>query len=316
MNPIESVLARFPLMILDGAIATELETRGCDLKDPLWSARVLVENPELIAAVHRSYFDAGADCAITASYQATLEGFADRGLCGVEGERLLRLSVELARKARDDFWRQCSTGQKACRPEPLVAASIGPYGAFLADGSEYRGDYAIGEEELYQFHRRRLALLVAARPDILACETIPCLAEAKAVVRCLEEHPVMSGWVSFSCKDGVHVRNGERIADCARWLDRFEQVAAVGVNCTEPQFVVSLICEIRSATKKTIIVYPNSGELYDIEHKCWLASGGVHEFWRMAEAWFQAGATVIGGCCRTSPRDIRDISAHLRPSYR
>jgi len=316
MNPLSSILARFPLMILDGAFATELEARGCDLNDPLWSARVLVENPGLIEAVHQDYFAAGADCVITASYQATLAGFAARGLSMEEGERLLRLSVELARKARDDFWRQCSAEEKARRPAPLVAASIGPYGAFLADGAEYRGDYAIDAEELYHFHRRRLALLVSARPDILACETIPCLAEAKAVVRCLEEHPTMSGWVSFSCRDGLHVRNGERVADCARWLDRFEQVAAIGVNCTEPQFVVSLIGEIRSATEKPVVVYPNSGEQYDLERKCWLAGSGVPAFWRLAAEWVQAGATVIGGCCRTSPRDIRDISEHLRPPGR
>lgn len=316
MNPVETILSGFPQMILDGALATELEARGCDLNDPLWSAKVLMEDSGVIGDVHLDYFRAGADCAITASYQATYAGFAARGIAAAEVERLLRLSVELARKARDDFWRQCSGQEKSCRPRPLVAASIGPYGAFLADGSEYRGDYALDEEELSHFHRRRMGVLVSARPDLLACETIPCFLEAKAMVRCLREHPAMSGWVSFSCRDGRHLRNGDRIADCAHWLDSCEQVAAIGVNCTEPRFVVSLIREIRSATVKPVIVYPNSGELFDLEQRCWRPGSGGKEFWRLAQDWFQAGASVIGGCCRTSPRDIRGMSEYFRPRCR
>jgi homocysteine S-methyltransferase len=312
-NPIENILARYPLMILDGALATELEARGCDLRDPLWSARLLIEDSNLIAAVHRDYYEAGADCVISASYQATLEGFAMRGIELTEAEMLLQLSVELARKVRDDFWNKCSRQVRDTRPHPLVAASIGPYGAFLADGSEYRGDYQLTEEELYHFHRRRMALLVNAEPDLLACETIPCFVEARALVRCLQEHPRMTGWVSFSCRNSSQLRSGEKIADCARWLDTFTQVAAIGVNCTEPQYVAALINEIRRATIKPIIVYPNSGEHFDIGSRCWSGKESLPSYASLAREWFQAGARIIGGCCRTSPEDIRGISDWARP---
>lgn len=308
MNVIDKILDTFPLMILDGAFATQLEARGCNLKDPLWSAKILMEDPDLIAAVHREYFDAGADCAITASYQATVEGFQARGMTLEEAERLIRLSVEICSKVRDDFWAGLGDDEKLHRPKPIVAASVGPYGAYLADGSEYRGDYLLDEDELYDFHRRRMALLVAAGPDILACETIPCMKEAKAVVRCMQEHPDISGWVSFSCRDGHRLRNGELIAECAEWLNQFEQVAAIGVNCTEPQYVASLIGEIRSRTTKPVVVYPNSGEIYDKSCNCWTKGSDLPRFSVMVRAWYQAGARLIGGCCRTSPADIRAIN--------
>ena len=216
MNPIEKILAEFGVMILDGAFATELERRGCDLNDPLWSAKILMENPEVIGLVHRDYYEAGADCATTASYQATVAGFMRRGLSEDKALSLIKLSVEIARRVRDDFWR--SVEDKSARPYPLVAASVGPYGAFLADGSEYRGDYALSEDELGEFHRARMATLLEAKPDVLACETIPCLKEALAIARLLQRHPGVYGWISFSARDGQHINSGEPISECAgRW---------------------------------------------------------------------------------------------------
>ena len=304
MNPIDDILNRFQTMVLDGAFATELEKRDCDLKDPLWSAKILLEEPALIGEVHRDYFTAGADCAITASYQATYEGFAARGMSGIEAENLIRQAVMIAQEARDDFWATMT--DKTGRPRPLVAASVGPYGAYLADGSEYRGDYSLNEEQLMTFHRRRLQTLISAKPDLLACETLPCLAEARALTRLLKEYPESYAWISFTAKDGQHTRNGEKICDCARWLDDYEQIVAIGINCTEPQHVSSLIHEIKKGSSKPIIVYPNSGEQYDPIQQCWFA-GGVDHFAKLAKGWFNDGARIIGGCCRTGPEDIKGI---------
>ncbi|SHO49913.1 homocysteine S-methyltransferase [Desulfopila aestuarii] len=311
MNPIQNILTQYPLIILDGAFATELERRGCDLNDALWSAKVLIENPELISAVHTDYLEAGADCIITASYQATYEGFMHRGLSRNQARDLMAASVGLAVKARENFW--ADPLHRKGRPKPLVAASVGPYGAYLADGSEYRGDYTPNELELANFHRQRLETLIAAGPDILACETIPCLKEAKALVRLVQEHPGSYCWVTFSAKDGLHISNGECIRDCASWLDSHEQVAAVGVNCTAPGYVASLIDEIRLGTDKPIVVYPNSGEQYDGLSKVW--SGGdlpCGSYGELARSWFVQGARLIGGCCRTTPADIRAISSWAR----
>src|SRR5436190_82939 len=177
MNPIENLLQKQPIAILDGALATELEARGCNLNDDLWSARILIEQPELIHQIHLDYFNAGADIAITASYQATIKGFARRGLSKEQSLALMQKSVKIAQEARDEFWS--NENNRIGRVYPLIAASVGPYGAFLADGSEYRGDYNLTEGELIDFHRPRVEALIAAGADLLACETIPCLIEAK-----------------------------------------------------------------------------------------------------------------------------------------
>ena len=310
MNPIKKILAEHGVMILDGAFSTELERRGCDLNDPLWSAKILMENPELIGLVHRDYYEAGADCATTASYQATVEGFMRRGLTEEKALGLIKLSVEIARRVRDEFWS--TVENKSSRPYPLVAASVGPYGAFLADGSEYRGDYALNEDELTTFHRAKMATLLEAKPDVLACETIPCLKESLAIARLLQSYSGVYGWISFSARDGLHINSGELIADCARALDGFDQVTAIGINCTAPEYVSSLIEEIRKGTRKPILVYPNSGEQYDPATKTWHGTTLEGSYGNNARLWNQKGAAIIGGCCRTSLKDIREIAAWAR----
>ncbi|MDS4070731.1 MAG: homocysteine S-methyltransferase [Candidatus Competibacter sp.] len=310
MNPIATLLERYPVLVLDGAMATELERRGCDLRDPLWSARVLIEAPELIREVHLDYFRAGADVAITASYQATVEGFMRRGLGREEGIELLRRSVRLAVEARDAFWED--PANRVGRPRPLVAASVGPYGAFLADGSEYRGDYDLSEAELMDFHRPRMAALLEAGPDLLACETIPCFAEARALARLLAEFPGAGAWISFSARDEARVCHGESLAECAAWLDGRPQVVAVGVNCTAPSHIPALIAAARVATGKPIVVYPNSGETYDPESHRWEGVASCADFAAEARIWHKRGARLIGGCCRTTPDHIREIAAWSR----
>jgi len=312
VNPIAAILERHGAMVLDGALATELERRGCDLDDPLWSARVLLEAPERIRAVHADYFAAGADAAITASYQASLEGFARRGIDREAALGLMRRSVTLAREARDAFWARPEN--RHGRPRPLVAASIGPYGAMLADGSEYRGDYGLTEDDLVAFHRPRMAAVVAAGADLLACETIPCLAEARALARLLHEFPDTMAWFSFSARDAAHICHGEPLAEAAALLDDHPQVAAVGVNCTAPRFVPDLVRAARSRTARPIVVYPNSGEVYDVDRRAWRETPDAGAFAEQARQWFRAGARIVGGCCRTTPDDIRALSAWIRPA--
>lgn len=310
MNPLATILHHHPMIILDGALATELEQRGCDLRDPLWSAKVLMEAPELIRQVHLDYFLAGSDAAITASYQATVAGFMRRGLSPTEAIALIQRSVHLAIEARDIFW--ANPAHRAGRSRPFVAASVGPYGAFLADGSEYRGDYGLSEAALIEFHRPRLAALLAAGAEVLACETLPCLAEAQALVRLLADFPDASAWISFSARDEAHTCHGERLADCTAWLDAYPQVAAIGVNCTAPHYIPALVRAIRSATQKPIVVYPNSGEVYDAAQQVWQGSSACATFADQARQWYASGACIIGGCCRTTPDHIRALAAWVR----
>ena len=305
MSPLQTALAEQGLFVLDGALATELERRGADLLDPLWSAKLLIEQPDLIRQVHLDYFLAGADVATTASYQATFEAFARRGLGHEEAADLMRRSVSLACEARDAFWAE--PAHRVGRRRPLVAASIGPYGAMLADGSEYRGYQGVSRQALADFHRPRLQVLAHAGADLLACETIPCLDEALAIAGLLPEFPGVQAWLSFSCRDGAHNCQGEPFADCVAQLDALPQIAAVGVNCTAPEFVESLVALARSHTSKPIVVYPNSGEHYDAVDKVWHGEGRAHDFAAQAMRWHGRGARLIGGCCRTGPDDIRAL---------
>ncbi|MGE6631902.1 homocysteine S-methyltransferase [Bacillus sp. NPDC077027] len=306
MNPIQRRLNVQSPLILDGALATELERQGCDLNDSLWSAKILVEQPEIIKQVHLDYFKAGADCATTASYQTTIDGFAKKGFTEREAIELMKRSVELAKEARDLFWNDKTN--RVGRSKPFVAASVGPYGAYLSDGSEYRGNYGLTEEELMDFHRPRIEALVEAGTDILACETIPSLIEAKALARLLQnEFQGIYVWLTFSAKDEAHISEGDLIKDCVKVLQPYDQIAAVGVNCTPPQFISSLITEMKKGTDKPLVIYPNSGETYDPEQKVWNGDPSGKTFGSCAHTWYQDGATIIGGCCRTNPEDIKGI---------
>lgn len=325
LNPLQPILDQSGVIILDGALATELERRGANLNDPLWSAKLLLEAPDLIRQVHYDYFMAGADVATTASYQATFPGFARRGLSETQAAALMRLSVQLAIEAREQFSAACGVRNAESMPDhipraalrtphsfrPLVAASVGPYGAYLADGSEYRGDYGLTVEQLMDFHRPRLQVLANSGADLLACETIPCWAEAEALITLLREFPQTVAWLSFSCRDGEHVCHGERFADCVALAERSAQIVAVGVNCTPPRFVEALLQNAVPATTKLLLAYPNSGEIWDSATHCWLPGSGVTEFSEPARLWYNAGARLIGGCCRTTPADIRAIAQTL-----
>ncbi|WP_285244748.1 homocysteine S-methyltransferase [Pseudarthrobacter sp. fls2-241-R2A-127] len=299
-------------LVSDGALATELEARGCDLNDPLWSAKVLLEQPDLIRDVHRDYFAAGANIATTASYQATPQGFAARGIGGQESLDLVGLSVRLADEARREHL--------ADHPDAgplLVAGSVGPYGAYLADGSEYRGDYALSPAEFRTFHWPRIAALVQSGVDILACETLPSFAEAEALLALTAEAGVDS-WFSFTLRDDAHISDGTPLADVARLLDGHPHVAAVGINCVPLHLVAPALAVLRQHTDKPLLAYPNSGETYHPDTKTWAAAGsdspvdGVpRDLAGGAPAWREQGARIIGGCCRTTPADIAAVAAAI-----
>ena len=307
INPLEPILSAHQIMILDGALATELEQAGCNLADSLWSAKILLEAPELIKSVHHAYFEAGADCAITASYQATIQGFEQRGIGREEATTLIQRSVQLAITARQEFW--ANPVNRRGRSKPIVAASIGPYGAYLADGSEYHGDYGLDQAMLIDFHRPRLDILAQTQADIFACETIPCLTEAQALAQLLAEYPDKTAWMTFTAKDEAYISNGESIIECVRWLNDYPQIVAVGVNCTHPKFLPGLIKTIKATTDKAIVVYPNSGEGYSAADQTWVGPAAYNDFGQLAEVWHQCGASIIGGCCRTTPTDIQAIAA-------
>ena len=294
-------------VILDGGLATELEARGCDISGALWSARVLRERPEAIEQLHYDYYAAGASVAITASYQASYEGFASIGIDADETTRLLRRSVELARNARGRFHRE----HPGDRRELLVAASVGPYGAISHDGAEYRGDYGLSVDALVDFHAKRFEVLSAAGADLLACETIPVLDEARAYAALLARNPRALAWLSFTSPDGVHTSHGEPLVECARLADGIPNVIAVGVNCVKPEIVAEAIRAMKAGTGKPIVVYPNSGESWSAGDESWHGAPGREDLATLAPEWIQAGAGLVGGCCRVGPGQIAKLAAAL-----
>ncbi len=281
-------------LIADGGLATELEARGNDLSDALWSARLLVDAPQEITAVHSAFFRAGAMIATTASYQASFEAFATRGISRDETVRLLRRSVELADRARDEV------GPAGRR----VAASIGPYGAALADGSEYRGRYGLSIAQLEDWHRPRLEVLADAGADVLALETIPDVDEAEALVNVVQSLGVPA-WLSYTI-DGMHTRAGQPLAEAFAVVAGVPEIVAVGVNCCAPDDVLPAIESARE-TGKPVIVYPNSGQHWD--GRAWVGASRFSS--RLAGRWVSAGARVVGGCCRVRPADIAELADAL-----
>jgi homocysteine S-methyltransferase len=290
-------------IVLDGGLSNALEDRGHDLAGPLWTARLLCDAPAEIAAVHRTYFAAGARVSTTSSYQASVAGFTQLGLTHAEAEALIRRSVLLAREVRDEL---AEDGVRR-----LVAASIGPYGAALADGSEYRGRYGVPAAQLRDFHRPRLELLASAQPDLVAVETIPDVDEAEVLVELLDEIG-LPAWFSYSAK-GLETRAGQPLEQAFHTVVSARSVVAVGVNCCEPGDVLPAVRLAVRTTGRPAVAYPNGGEAWDADKRRW--SGRAHFDPDLATAWVDAGAQYVGGCCRVGPDDIAALAeAVLRRS--
>ncbi|MGW7514873.1 homocysteine S-methyltransferase [Streptomyces sp. NPDC054796] len=291
--PLRTALAQGPVA-LDGGLSNQLEAQGCDLSDELWSARLLADDPGQIEEAHAAYVRAGARALITSSYQASFEGFARRGVGRREAEGLFRRSVELARSASGD--------------EPVwVAASVGPYGAVLADGSEYRGRYGLSVQELERFHRPRVAALVEAEPDVLALETVPDVTEAEALLRAVEGCGVPV-WLSYTVEGG-RTRAGQPLEEAFALAAGNDQVVAVGVNCCDAAEVDAAVRAAVDGTGKPAVVYPNSGEGWDARARAWRGAGTFDPA-RVA-GWTARGARLVGGCCRVGPARIAALAKGL-----
>ena len=293
--------------VLDGGLASELERRGCDISGPLWSAHVLDTSPETIVALHLEYLRAGTDCIATASYQVSTLGYRELGRDPAEAARALRQSVALAEQARIAYARESTR-------RLWIAASLGPYGAALHNGAEYHGRYSISYDALVAFHADRLAILAETNADCIAFETIPSLEEARAILHALEQTPSVSAWISFTCRDTLHVAHGEPLRECAAAVAESPQVLAIGINCTPPHRITPLLTEAQagSAGRKPIIVYPNSGETWNAQTRTWEGQADVASFATLAQTWFAAGAQAVGGCCRTGPAHIAALVAARR----
>lgn len=293
-------------LVIDGSMSTSLERLGCDTDNALWTAAALIKQPELVCQVHYEYFVAGARLAITDTYQANLAALKQNaGLDEQAARAVIQKAVTLAKQARNDY-------EKKTGIHNYVAGSLGPYGAYLADGSEYRGDYELTEAEYQEFYRPRIEEITKVGVDCLALETQPKLSEVKAVLDLLKnEYSDQRVYVSFTLKDTETISEGTKLTDAAKAVSQYDQVIGVGINCIPPRLVTPAIKKLKEATALPIIVYPNSGASYDAATKTWSAAPAEDDFGKLTKEWLLAGASAIGGCCTTTPADIAKIAAVL-----
>lgn len=288
--------------ILDGGLSNVLEAHGYDLNHKLWTASLLERNPEAIIQAHLEYLKSGAQCITTASYQASIPGLIDVGYTRNKAEALIIKSVQLAENA---VKRALEVGM--INKMPLIAASIGSYGAYLADGSEYHGNYGVSDETLRAFHLERIKILDRTNADLLAFETMPDYQEAK-VLSDLISHVDKPVWISFSCSDEHHLNDGTKIEKGVSLFKNHPKVFAIGVNCTDPKYISGIIKNIKqTANGKKIIIYPNSGEAYNVHSKTWQGLSKPIFFEEMTKEWLNLGADIIGGCCRIGPAHISSL---------
>jgi homocysteine S-methyltransferase len=290
---------------LDGGLSTQVVAQGADISGALWTGRALLEQPAAVRDAHAAFVRAGADVVITASYQLSRSGFEAVGLSADDADRAITASTRVAREAVASV-----PGART-----LVAASVGPYGATLHDGSEYRGRYGVPRTRLADFHRERLAVLVASRPDLLAVETIPDVEEVLALADALGDFPDVPAWVSFSAVDGARTCAGQGIEEAAGAAASIGSVMAVGVNCTDPRYVEELVGRMRSGVDLPIVVYPNAGGTWDAESEGWTGAYAEPDAAFPADVvrrWREAGAVGVGGCCGTDARTIRALAGPIR----
>lgn len=293
-------------LLIDGAMSTALEQLGADTNNSLWTASVLANQPALVKKVHQEYFKAGARLAITDTYQANVPAFIRNGYSKQETHSLIQRAVALAKEARDEYQQETGIYN-------YVAGALGPYGAYLANGSEYTGDYHLSTIEYQQFHRPRLTDILTVGVDVIAIETQPRLDEVLAELDLVKElAPDTLCYVSFSLKDSTRLPDGTPLAVAARTVAKYPNVFAVGVNCIPLEEVTATIETIHQATDKPVIAYPNSSATYDPTTKTWSYPHGRRSLVDYLPQWLAAGLTIIGGCCTTTPQDIAALHEYLK----
>lgn len=293
-------------VVLDGAMSTPLEKLGADTNNDLWTAKALIDNEELVYEVHKMYFEAGADLIITDTYQANVQAFEKVGYSEKEARNLIKKAVKIAQKARDDYENR--TGK-----HNYIAGTIGPYGAYLANGSEYRGDYELSTKEYQQFHLPRIEELATTGVDILAIETQPKLDEVLAILELLKEkYPQQKVYVSYTLSDDDTISDGTPLPRAIHALEDYSQVIAVGINCVKLELVEPALKNMKEITDKHLIVYPNSSAVYDPKSKTWSQPKTSATFEELIPNWYEAGARIIGGCCTTGPKEIKAVADFIK----
>ena len=315
MGRLKELLASKQVLILHGPLGTELEEMGYDVSGKLWSAKYLLEKPAVIQELHEIYLNHGSNILTTSTYQATIPGLEEAGLTSEQAVAIIRLTVQLAQQAREQYWQNLDKAQQAASIYPLISGDVGPYAAYLADGSEYTGQYGkVTLEALKAFHRPRIQLFLEQGIDMLALETIPNCLEVQALTALLrEEFPQVEAYISFTAQQFGQISDGTPLKQVIAEVEACPQILAVGFNCTKPQLYDGLLTELRKLTDKPLVTYPNSGEIYDGTTQTWHHSHeGESSLVDQTLKWLDLGAQIVGGCCRTRPSEIQALAQAVK----
>ena len=315
MGRLKELLAQKQILVLHGPLGTELEAMGYDVSGKLWSAKYLLEKPEVIQELHEIYLNNGSNILTTSTYQATIPGLEAAGLNPEQAADIICLTVQLAHQARDNYWQNLSDEQKTQTIYPLISGDVGPYAAYLADGSEYNGQYGkVSLQELKDFHRPRIQLFLEQEVDMLALETIPNRLEVQALTELLsEEFPQVEAYMSFTAQETGKITDGTSLTDVITLVEDCTSILAVGFNCTQPRLYYELLQELRTLTTKPLFTYPNSGETYDgATQTLHYSHEGEGSLVEQSLNWIHLGAQIVGGCCRTRPAEIAALAQAVR----
>ena len=293
--------------ILDGGLASDLFINGGFDKsklnnDPLWSARVVLENPSSIKECHKRFLNAGSNVISTSTYQASVEGYMKHcGLSKEKAEEVIGSSVDLAKAAI----AECKLDY-----DVIIAGAISPYGAILHDMSEYSGSYidSTSYKTLKEFHKTNVQILASKGVKLFAFETMPALLEAQALVELLHDYPHCKAWLSFTTLNGTHTSYGESFTKVFQTFQDDPQVIAIGTNCCDPKFTKLVLDAAvgQLGDHQSCIAYPNNrrnsestaDECQWANDLCqWVATGVL--------GW-------VGGCCEVTPRHIKLVKEVVR----
>lgn len=297
------------ILVSDGGMGTEIEKLNIIKNPELWSSDALINHPNAIYKIHQAYLKSGANILTTATYQANPIFLKAQHAILSNGHTLIGRAVDIVKKVKTDF-----VNANPFEQQPLIAGSVGPYGAYLNDGSEYTGNYDLTIDTLKKFHYPHLKLLAENDVDFFAFETIPNFTEATALNDLLRESfPNSMAWLSLSINDNLDLCDDTPLAKVLNYIADNPQIFAIGVNCTNIENINPIIQILKTHTSKAIVVYPNNGDIYNKEEGKWIPRADSPSFTEVVPTWIKSGATIIGGCCRTTPKDIQDISNIVIP---
>ena len=287
------------IKLLDGSMSFPMEQLGYNLKNKLWTGKALINNPDLIKDIHKGYIDAGADFISTSTYQISFDRLKNMGYQSEEIKKIFQKSVDIVKDAIEE---------SKLKKEIKIVGSFGPYASYDPEASEYIGEYDSTDIEIKKFHLNNIRIIEETDLDIILYETIPCLREIKILSEALS-HSTKEIWISITCNEEMEFRDGSSFKDACEIISKIEKITTMGINCFSPLLVKKAIDLLKKYSNKKILIYPNSGEIYNPKERFWTGNNEFNN--SMIKNWLSLYPDIIGGCCRIGYDDIKKMRVEI-----